>query len=150
MSFVPTQTPPPGFFTIEGIYAQRYNPCVVSTFNTISNINAIQTSNLKPDPFNNLTENIFVKNLSFAQKNEYQRQLGLFRNVYGYNLNQWRKQTPQNPARPYKFMTSSEFYDYQQSIGLMYKLYNVNTQYPLSNLFIMPFPPFTSSFPPPT
>lgn len=150
LTFTAFQTPPPGFFSIEGIYQHRFDPCVVETFNQISNVVTSNSMNLLPDPFNNPTNNPPVKFLSYQQYTKYKNQLDLFRRVYKYNLCQWQNQTISEPAQPYLFATSEEFYTFNESVGLVNKLYNVNPQYNLSNMFIMPFPPFAASFPPPT
>jgi hypothetical protein len=148
MSF-PFQTPPPCFFTINGIFAERYSPYVKDTFDYISTIVSIDSSGILPDPFNNRFESTKGKYFSFQQLEEYDRQIALFQRVYAYNSNQYFTQTKANPARPFKFCTYKEFNDFRSATGIINKLYNVNEGLFLTDIFILPFPPFTASFPPP-
>lgn len=150
MSFTPFQTPPPDFFTITGIYQHRYDPSVVSTFNEISTIINVTYGGVLPDPFNNRFEDPPGKMWSFGQYNRYNRLFQLFRCVYAHNSNQSTIQTVSNPAKPYKFCTFSEYNDFKESVGLVQQLYNVEPGLSIEQIFVLPFPPFAQSFPPPT
>jgi hypothetical protein len=135
----PFQTPPASFFTIEGIYAHRYDPSVVATFDTISTtVGAIGL----PDPFNNLINNPPGKFMSFQQLSDYRRQIALFQRVYNFNKNQSTIQTATYRAVPYRFLTYKEKNDYDEGVGIINKLYNVQSDLGLSNIFIFKFPPF--------
>ena len=150
MNFTPFQTPPPGFFTVGGIYQHRYDPSVVATFNQISTMTYVDSSGVLDDPFNN-PYNVFLGQfLSIGQLDEYKQQFSLFRTVYQYNSNQWVTQTKANPARPYRFYLPSDQSTFRQSLGIVNKLYNVVEGLSLTDIFILPFPPFAASFPNPT
>jgi hypothetical protein len=149
MSFTPFQTPPPSFFSINGIYAHRFDPSVVSTFDAISTLVSTTTSGLLPDPFNNRFLNPPGKFMSYQQIQDYRRQIALFQKVYSYNLCEYETQTVQKPAKPYKFITMTEQADFLQGTGIINKLYNTVPGFTLQEIFILNFPPFTASFPPP-
>lgn len=144
-----SQTPPPTFFTLSGIFAHRYDPCIVQTFDYISTQTYIDTSGLLPDPFNNRFETTKGKWFSFQQMQEYDRQINIFRKVYIHNSNQSFQQTATNPAKPYKFCTYKEMTDYNAGLGIINKLYNVNPGLYLNDIFYLPFPPF-NQFPDPS
>ena len=149
MSFTPFQTPPPSFFTIEGIYAHRFDPSVISTFNEISTIVSSTTSGILPDPFCNRFLNPPGKFMSYKQLQDYRRQIGLFQQVYAHNLCEYQNQTQKKPAKPYKFMTMTEQSDFLEGAGIINKLYNTIPGLSLPEIFILNFPPFTASFPSP-
>jgi hypothetical protein len=135
----PFQTPPANFFTIEGIYSHRFDRSVIATFDLISTtVGAAGT----PDPFNNPTNNPPVKALSFQQLSEYKRQIDLFQRVYNYNRNQSTMQTQTYRAVPYRFLTYKEKNDFDEGVSLVSKMYNVQPNLGLSNIFIFKFPPF--------
>lgn len=150
MSIVPFQTPPPSFFSINGIYAHRFDPCVISTFDAISTFVSSTTSGLLPDPFNNRFVNPPDKSMSYQQILDYKRQITLFQKVYSHNLNEYNTQTVQRPAKPYKFITMTEQTDFLQGTGIINKLYNTVPGLSVQEIFILNFPPFTASFPPPS
>ena len=143
--FVATQTPPAGFFTIEGIYTHRYDPCVVSTFNSISTIAGNQG---RADPFQNPRNQSLSQSYSFLQLQEYRRQLGVFQRVYEYNACQSTIQTVSRPAAPFNFITYKDLNDYRAALALIDKIYNVKQGYTVENMFVYKFPPF-GSFPNP-
>lgn len=137
----PFQTPPANFFTINGIYAHRYDPSVIATFNLIStNVGVLDI----PDPFNNRFNNPPGKTMSFQQLSDYRRQIDLFQRIYNYNRNQStiQTQTPNYRAIPYRFVTYKEKNDFDEGVGIITKLYNVEPNLSLSNIFIFQFPPF--------
>lgn len=146
MSFIPTQTPPNGFFTIEGIYSHRYDQSVISTFNSIS---SIAGANNRSDPFNNRYNIPIGQTMSYAQLQDYRRQIGLFQTVYACNEYQSTIQTVANPAKPFKFVTYKQFNDYRQGLGIISKIYNVVEGLNLTDIFIFQFPPF-GQFPSPS
>jgi len=145
---MPSQTPPPTFFTLTGIFAHRYDPCVVQTFDTISTIVSIDSSGLLPDPFNNRFESTTGKWFSYQQMQEYDRQIAVFQKVYTYNSNQSFQQTATNPAKSYTFINYKELADYNAGIAIINKLYNVKPGHFLQDIFYLPFPPF-NQFPNP-
>ena len=145
LPFVATQTPPAGFFTIDGIYAHRYDPCVITTFNSISTISGNQGL---ADPFQNPRNQSLSQSYSFLQLQEYRRQLGVFQRVYEYNACQSTIQTVSRPAAPFNFVTYTEFNDYRAALALIDKIYNVKQGYTIENMFVYKFPPF-GSFPNP-
>lgn len=135
----PFQTPPATFFTIEGIYAHRYDPSVLSTFNTIStNVGAEGL----PDPFNNRFNNPPGKTMSYQQLFEYRRQIDIFQRVYNFNQHQSTLQSSTYRAIPYRFTTYKEKNAFDEGTGIINKLYNVEPDLNLSNIFIFQFPPF--------
>lgn len=135
----PFQTPPASFFTINGIYAHRYDSSVVATFNTIStNVGVLGI----PDPFNNRFNNPPGKVMSYQQLFDYRRQIGIFQKVYNYNKNQSTMQSSIYRAIPYRFVTYKEKSDFDEGVGIINKLYNVEPKLSLSNIFIFQFPPF--------
>jgi hypothetical protein len=143
--FTATQTPPAGFFTIEGIYPHRYDSCVVSTFNSISTITGNQGL---ADPFQNPRNESLSRSYSFLQLQEYRRQLGVFQRVYEYNACQSTIQTVARPAAPFNFVTYKDFNDYRAALALIDKIYNVKPGFTIENMFVYKFPPF-GSFPRP-
>ena len=134
-------TPPPQFFNIKGIYAQRTVSCVKKTFDRLdASQSAIYGTK---DPFNNNNMNIYVQQLSYAQQVYYQQLLMLFQKVYAYNSAAYiyagvHKTTP----RYYNFQTSSELSEFREASALINKLYNQVPFYPVSSIFFLPFPPF--------
>ena len=139
MPFIPTQTPPNGFFTVEGIYAHRYDISVISTFNTLSSIAGAAGL---PDPFNNRSNIPPGQTMSYAQLQDYRRQIELFQTVYACNEYQSTIQTVANPAKPFRFVTYKQFNDYRQGLGIISKVYNVVEGLSLTDIFIFKFPPF--------
>lgn len=150
MSFIPFQTPPPSFFSIEGIYAHRFDPSVISTFDAISTLVSSTTSGLLPDPFCNKFLDPPGKLMSYKQLMDYIRQIDIFKNVYSHNLCEYQSQTQQKLAKPYKFQTSTEQADFLEGTGIINKLYNTIPGLSIQEIFILNFPPFTASFPPPS
>jgi len=135
-------TPPPEFFSINGIYAQRTVPCVRDTFDRLYAQQKTVNINL-PDPFNNRTMNIFVQQLSYQQKLYFQELISLFRTVYDFNAKAYFY-AGKNGSTPiyYTFKNSSDLSRYREANGIINKLYNVNANYPVSSIFFLPFPPF--------
>ena len=80
----PYQTPPASFFTINGIYSHRYDPSVISTFDTISTTMGVLGL---PDPFNNRFNDPPGKVMSYQQLSDYRPQITTFQRVYKHNLN---------------------------------------------------------------
>ena len=101
------------------------------------------SGNYPPDPYNNTTTFSDVKHLSFQQLSQYNQQLSLFRMVYTFNYQAYTY-AQQNSTQPiyYRFKTSSELSQFNNAMGLINKLYNVNELYPYTCLFFLPFPPF--------
>jgi hypothetical protein len=135
-------SPPPGFFNIGGIYAQRTVSPVNETFNRL--YRQLRTEDISAvDPFNNNDMNIFVQQLSFGQQQYYQQQISLFQKVYAFNLAAYTLagQTGKTPMY-YTFELSSQVTLFREANALINKLYNVNPYYPLTSLFFLPFPPF--------
>jgi len=135
-------TPPAEFFCLGGIYSQRIAACVKDTFDRLYAQQKTVNANL-PDPFNNTTMNIFVQQLGFGQKQYFQELIGLFQKVYAFNADAYtyaglKKITPIY----YTFQTASELSRYREANGLINKLYNVTSSYPVSSIFFLPFPPF--------
>lgn len=146
MSFVPTQTPPSSFFNINGIYANRYDPSVISTFNSISTIHG---QNGTSDPFANPRNDPLNKQFSYFQLQEYRRQIAVFQRVYDFNACQSTMQTIAQPARQFHFTTYKDLYDYREALAFIDKMYNVKPGYTVENMFIYNFPPF-GTYPNPT
>jgi len=135
-------SPPACFFTIGGIYSQRTVSPAMDTFNRLYNrLRTVDSSAV--DPFNNTNMNIFVQQLSFGQQQYYQQLIRLFQKVYGYNLLAYAY-AGKNRTTPfyYTFESSSELSQYREANGLINKLYNVDSAYPVTSLFFLPFPPF--------
>jgi len=143
--FVATQTPPATFFTIDGIYPHRYDPSVISTFNSISTITGQQGF---ADPFQNPRNQSLSQTYSYFQLQEYRRQLGVFQRVYDYNACQSTIQTVSRPAVPFTFVTYKDLNDYRAALALIDKIYNVKEGLTVENMFVYKFPPF-GSFPNP-
>lgn len=138
-TITPFQTPPASFFTINGIYAHRYDQSVIATFDTIStNVGVLGLS----DPFNNRFNNPPGKVMSFQQISDYKRQIDIFQKVYSYNKNQSTMQSTAYRAIPYRFLTYKEKNEFDEGTGIISKLYNVEPALGLSNIFIFQFPPF--------
>ena len=137
-------TPPPFFFTFEGIYGQRFG-IMRPTFDALFAAQKAYDSNLTTDPFNNTYSQSIVQQLNFKLFNQYQLLLRLFRKVYAYNLAAYNfaaSQSPPGTPKYYKFVLASELAQFNQALGLVNKLYNVNPNYPLTCIFFLPFPPF--------
>jgi hypothetical protein len=135
-------SPPPEFFNIRGIYAQRTVSPVNVTFNRL--YNQLRTVDISAvDPFNNNDMNIYVQQLSFGQQQYYQQLLSLFQQVYAFNLAAYTLagQTRKTPIY-YTFELASQVTMFREANALVNKLYNVNPYYPLTSLFFLPFPPF--------
>jgi hypothetical protein len=134
--------PPPCFFTINGIYSQRFIQPMQSTFDRLY----AQQQLLNPllvDPFNNRRGYTFVQQMSISQQRQYSQQLTLFRQVYAFNLEAYRYAaiTGTTPIY-YRFETSSALILFRDAAALVNKLYNVSVNYPVTSLFFLPFPPF--------
>ena len=137
-------TPPPYFFTFQGIYGQRFG-IMRSTFDALFAAQKAYNSNLTADPFNNTFSESPVQQLNFKLFNQYELLLRLFRKVYAYNLaayNYAANQVPKTIPKYYKFVLASEVAQFNQAVGLVNKLYNVNRNYSLDCIFFLPFPPF--------
>ena len=146
MSFVPFQTPPPTFFTIDGIYSHRYDQSVIATFDAISTMTG---SAGLPDPFNNRFNVRTGQMMSYQQLQNYREQIATFQRVYAYNYRQSTIQTVTNPATSYRFITYKEKGYYNEGIGIISKLYNDVEDLTLNQIFVFQFPPFAPSFPSP-
>lgn len=135
-------TPPPEFFSVRGIYAQRTVVCVRNTFDRLYAQQQTVDVTL-PDPFNNRNMNIFVQQMGFRQQQYYQELISLFQKVYAFNAAAYTY-AGQHNSTPiyYTFQTASELSRYREANGLINKLYNVNSNYPLTSIFFLPFPPF--------
>lgn len=145
-SFVLGDTPPASFFNLGGIYGQRFQPCVQSTFDRLyACIVATDPSNAV-DPFNNREERLWVQRMSQSQRREYENQLEIFRRVYVHNQASYRCAALGQISGPqfYRFQNQTELSQYKAGVALMQKLYEVNERYPLGCLFFLPFPPFCS------
>lgn len=137
-------TPPTYFFNFQGIYGQRFG-IMQPTFDALLAAQIAYDSNLTTDPFNNTFSESPVQQLNFKLFNQYELLLRLFRKVYAYNLAAYNYAANQNPKtipKYYKFILASEQTQFNQAVGLVNKLYNVNRTYPLECLFFLPFPPF--------
>jgi len=143
-------TPDPCFFNINGIYAMRYTAPFSWTFDSLynyisSDINFRDISNLihYPDPYSYQGATTSVKYMSNQQKDQYESQLTLFRQVYAFNYAAYVYAATNNIIPVYyRFKCSSELQTYNASLGLVNKLYNVSELFPYTCLFYMPFPPF--------
>ena len=135
-------TPPPEFFCLGGIYSQRTTVCIRDTFDRLYAQQKTVNINL-PDPFNNPNMNIFVQQLGYGQKLYFQELISLFQKVYLFNAAAYTY-AGKTRATPiyYIFETSSELSRFREANGLINKLYNVNSSYPLTSIFFLPFPPF--------
>lgn len=142
--FVYGPTPDASFFTIRGIYSQRFVPPYQATFDSLyAYIQSLDPCGNEPDPFNNLTNDPYVKHMSQSQQRNYENQLRLFRDVYEYNYQAYLVGQAKNiPPIYYRFATSSELTQFNAAFSLIMKLYNVNPLYPIQCLFWIPFPPF--------
>ena len=137
-------TPDAGFFNIRGIYKQRFVPPYQATFDSLyTYLQSLDPCGNQPDPFNNLTNNPYVKHMSQSQQQKYDSQIAIFQRVYEYNYRAYLVgQTLNKPPLYYKFATSSELTQFNAALALILKLYNVNSLYPIQCLFWIPFPPF--------
>ena len=98
---------------------------------------------LVPDPYSNPSTVTNVKHLSFQQYQQYKDQLSLFRMVYTYNAQAYAiAQANHTKPQYYRFTCSSQLSQFNEAMGLVNKLYNVNEVYPYTCLFFLPFPPF--------
>ena len=138
-------TPFGDFFTIQGIYGQRFGR-YSAAFNQLY---AYQRQFTDPevtiDPFDNVTNYNPVTMLNFQTQFKYQQQLALFRKVYDYNYTAYYTMANRNPnGNPiyYRFILASEVSEFREATALVNKLYNVNETYPLQCIFFLPFPPF--------
>jgi hypothetical protein len=135
-------TPPPEFFSINGIYSMRTVACVRNTFDRLYTQQKIADP-LSSDPFNNNNMNIFIQQLSCNQKMYYQEIISIFQTVYLHNSLAYTYAAKTNTTPMYyTFKTSSELSRFREANGLIEKLYNVVTAYPFTSLFYLPFPPF--------
>jgi hypothetical protein len=108
-------------------------------------INFTDISNLinYPDPYSYQGATTSVKYMSNQQKDQYESQLTLFRQVYAFNYAAYVYAATNNKIPVYyRFKCSSELQTYNASLGLVNKLYNVSELFPYTCLFYMPFPPF--------
>jgi len=137
-------TPDASFFNIRGIYSQRFVPPYQATFDSLyTYIQSLDPCGNRPDPFNNLTNESYVKHMSQSQQRNYENQLRLFRKVYEYNYRAYLAGQAQNlPPIYYTFASSSELTQFNAGLSLVLKLYDVNALYPIQCLFWIPFPPF--------
>ena len=135
-------TPPPEFFCLSGIYSQRTTACVRLTFDRLYAQQKVVNPDLA-DPFNNTNMNIFVQQMSYQQKLYFQELISLFQKVYLFNAAAYTY-AGLHRSIPiyYTFETSSELSRYREANGVINKLYNVNSNYPLTSIFFLPFPPF--------
>jgi hypothetical protein len=138
-------TPFGDFFTIQGIYGQRFGR-YRAAFNQLY---AYQLEYSDPrittDPFDNVTNYNSVTMLNFQTQTKYQQQLTVFRKVYDYNYAAYYNMANRNPnGNPiyYRFVNASELSEFKEATALVNKLYNVNETYPLQCIFFLPFPPF--------
>jgi len=141
-TFVLGPPPPPGFFNLGGIYQQRFQQSVVATFDALYAL-ILATDPSASDPYNNQNERRWVQRMSQTQRQEYEDQLAIFRQVYLFN------QAAYNAAARgfggpfyYRFRSQTEMNRYRAGVALVRKLYQVNENYPLECLFFLPFPPF--------
>jgi len=135
-------SPPPEFFDIHGIYAQRFLPPVKSTFDRLYAQQQLLNP-LLPDPFNNQRQLNPVQRMSISQRQKYTRQLELFRKVYAYNLVAYTEAGRKGLVPIYyRFALASELTLFRDAAALVNKLYSVSTPYPLTSIFFLPFPPF--------
>jgi len=87
--------------------------------------------------------NIFVQQLGFGQQQYFQELISLFQKAYTFNAAAYTYAGRYNTTPIYyKFQTASELSRYREANGLINKLYNVNSDYPLTSIFFLPFPPF--------
>jgi hypothetical protein len=148
--FVVGASPNPCFFNINGIYAMRNTVPFSYTFDSL--MSYIQSSPIftdlsnliqYPDPYGYQGATTTVKHMSQQQKQQYEDQLSLFRQVYAFNSAAYTYAATTNTVPIYyKFKCSSELQQYTASLGLVNKLYNVNEVFPYTCLFYLPFPPF--------
>ena len=138
-------TPFGDFFTIQGIYGQRFGR-YRAAFNQLY---AYQLEYSDPrittDPFDNVMNFNSVTMLNFQTQTKYQQQLTVFRKVYDYNYAAYYNMANRNPnGNPiyYRFVNASELSEFKEATALVNKLYNVNETYPLQCIFFLPFPPF--------
>jgi len=135
-------SPPPCFFTIDGIYAQRFMAPMQSTFDRLY----AQQQRMNPllaDPFNNRRNTLVVQQMSISQRRKYMQQLTLFRQVYTYNLDAYQVAAAKGTTPIYyRFPTASSLTVFRDAAALVNKLYNVSANYPLTSIFFLPFPPF--------
>ena len=141
-SFQVGPIPPVGFFTINGIYAQRFIQPMSATFDRLYAQQQILNPALQ-DPFNNRTNYTFVQQMSQSQQYRYSVQITLFQKVYTYNLAAYitAGRLRRKPVY-YTFVSASELTVFQSAWSLVQKLYNVNVNYPIGSIFFLPFPPF--------
>ena len=142
--FVYGPTPDASFFNIQGIYAMRFVPPYIGTFNSLyAYIQSVDPCGNLSDPFNNLTNELYVKHMSQSQQRIYASQIRIFQRVYTYNYNAYLAgQVLNKPPIYYTFASSSELTQFNAALALILKLYNVNPLYPVQCLFWIPFPPF--------
>ena len=134
--------PPPWFFTIDGIYAQRFMAPMQSTFDRLYAQQQLMNPILA-DPFNNRHETSIVQQMSISQRQKYMQQLTVFRKVYTYNLEAYQYAAAKHVTPIYyRFQTASELSVFRDAAALVNKLYNVSATYPLTSIFFLPFPPF--------
>ena len=136
------QPPPPEFFDINGIYGQRFISPMQATFDRLYAQQQLLNPSL-PDPFNNSKDRSYVQQMSISQQRKYNQQLTLFRTVYAYNLEAYRYAAAHSTVPIYyRFTKASELTVFRDANALVNKLNNVNSNYPFTSLFFLPFPPF--------
>ena len=136
------QPPPPEFFDINGIYGQRFISPMQATFDRLYAQQQLLNPSL-PDPFNNSKDRSYVQQMSISQQRKYNQQLTLFRTVYAYNLEAYRYAAAHSTVPIYyRFTKASELTVFRDATALVNKLNNVNSNYPFTSLFFLPFPPF--------
>uniref|UniRef100_A0A6C0K0N6 Uncharacterized protein n=1 Tax=viral metagenome TaxID=1070528 RepID=A0A6C0K0N6_9ZZZZ len=141
-SFQVGSIPPVGFFTIDGIYPQRFIQPMRETFDRLYAQQQILNPALQ-DPFNNRTNYTFVQQMSQSQQYRYRVQITLFQRIYTYNLAAYLYAGRQRRAPVYyTFSSASELTMFQDAWSLIRKLYYVNANYSLGSIFFLPFPPF--------
>ena len=144
--YLPLSATPFGdFFTIQGIYGQRYGRYRGAFDQLLAYQIQYSDPTISTDPFDNpLTYNT-VTMLNFQTQFKYQQQLAVFRKVYDYNYAAYYTMANQNPnGNPiyYRFISASELSAFREANALVNKLYNVSETYPLQCIFFLPFPPF--------
>jgi hypothetical protein len=150
--FVVGPPPHPSFFNINGIYAMRNIEPYSYTFNSLkayiqSSPTYTDISNLiqYPDPYSYQGARIRIQQMSQQQKQQYEDQLTLFRQVYTFNSAAYVYAATNNTVPIYyRFTCSSQLQQYNASLSLVNKLYDVSEVFPYTCLFYLPFPPFCS------
>ena len=144
--YLPLSASPLGdFFTIQGIYGQRFGRYRAAFNQLLAYQVQYSDPQISTDPFDNVTNFNSVTMLNFQTQFKYQQHLALFRKVYDYNYAAYYTMANRNPnGNPiyYRFISASELSEFREANALVIKLYNVNETYPLQCIFFLPFPPF--------